>query len=550
MSSKPCKQCDQNFHVDEYEKQFHARMEVPEPTHCSWCRQKRRLAQINQINLFQRKCDATGETIISNFPQNSVYPIHSQPHWWSDAVDGTDHGRDFDFTRPFFEQWLELSESVPRPALMTDFFSDENSAYTNYAGKNKNCYLIFDSDENWDCFYCYGVNGSTNTSDCYRCQKMELCYECVDSQGCYGCSFVFNSNNCIDSAFLNNCTGVRNCIMCSNLSHKEYHILNQPVPKEEFERVKASLSDREVLMKKLAEFQEYRLKFPQKFMRGFQNENCTGNHLVQCKDAIFCFDSMNVWNGKYCYQMFMNTKDCLDVDEGGEAELLYECSNVGYNAYELRFCKNCLEQPTRLTYCDYCFGGCQDLFGCVGLKKKKFCILNKQYTQEEYEALVPKIIEHMKSTGEWGEFFPVDCSPFEYNLSMAQDHFPLNKEQALSLGHDWRDEDKKDFAAQTCTVPAAINDVDESICNEILACESCGKNYKIVKEELASYKKRGLPVPTMCFHCRHGRRLGTRTRRGLWQRNCDKCSAEIWTAYSPDRPETVYCEQCYLNEVY
>jgi len=31
----------------------------------------------------------------------------------------------------------------------------------------------------------------------------------------------------------------------------------------------------------------------------------------------------------------------------------------------------------------------------------KYCILNKQYSKEEYEELVPKIIEHMQKTGEW-----------------------------------------------------------------------------------------------------------------------------------------------------
>jgi len=545
-----CKKCQQAFQVDDHDRKFYEQMKVPEPTLCVWCRQKRRLSQINQINLFQRKCDATGETIISNFPQDTEYPIYSQVYWWSDKFDGVEYGKDFDFSRPFFEQWLGLSKAVPRPTLMTDFFSDENSEYTNYAGKNKNCYLIFDSDENWDCLYCYGVNGSTNTSDSYRCQKMELCYECVDSQGCYNCAFVFNSNNCTDSAFLNNCTGVRNSIMCSNLHQKEFHILNKPVTKEEFEQVKASLEDREVLDAKLVEFEKFKLQFPQKFMQGFQNENSTGNHLVQCKDAIFCFDSMNVWNGKYCTQMFMNTKDCLDVDEGGEAELLYECSNVGYNAYELRFCKNCLEQPTRLTYCDYCFGGCQDLFGCVGLKKKKFCILNKQYSQEEYEAMVPRIIEHMKKTGEWGEYFPVECSPFQYNLSMAQDHFPLTKEQALGQGHTWRDEDKKEHKPASCEVPSKINDVSADICGNILACKSCSKNYKITPQELAFYKKMKLPIPSDCFHCRHKRRVSGRTKRGLWDRKCDKCGVQIWTSYSPDRPETVYCEACYLSDIY
>ena len=42
-------------------------------------------------------------------------------------------------------------------------------------------------------------------------------------------------------------------------------------------------------------------------------------------------------------------------------------------------------------------------------------IFEKSYSEEEYNELVPKIIEHMKGGGEWGEFFPISHSPFGYN---------------------------------------------------------------------------------------------------------------------------------------
>ncbi len=66
-------------------------------------------------------------------------------------------------------------------------------------------------------------------------------------------------------------------------------------------------------------------------------------------------------------------------------------------------------------------------FLCVNLENKKYCILNKQYSKEEYEVLVPQIIEHMQKTGEWGEFFPVCLSPFGYNETVAQEHFKLDR---------------------------------------------------------------------------------------------------------------------------
>jgi hypothetical protein len=59
-----------------------------------------------------------------------------------------------------------------------------------------------------------------------------------------------------------------------------------------------------------------------------------------------------------------------------------------------------------------CGKGSSNLFGCIGLRGKEYCILNKQYTKEEYETLVPKIIEKMKADGEWGEFFHQRISPF------------------------------------------------------------------------------------------------------------------------------------------
>jgi hypothetical protein len=38
----------------------------------------------------------------------------------------------------------------------------------------------------------------------------------------------------------------------------------------------------------------------------------------------------------------------------------------------------------------------------------------------------------------------------------------------------------------------------------------------------------------------------------LWHRKCMKegCQNEFETSYAPERPEIVYCEKCYQQEVY
>jgi len=71
------------------------------------------------------------------------------------------------------------------------------------------------------------------------------------------------------------------------------------------------------------------------------------------------------------------------------------------------------------------------MFGCASIRDKQYCILNKQYTREEYEKLVPQIIEKMQADGERGEFLPERISPFGYNETVANEYFPLSKEEAI-----------------------------------------------------------------------------------------------------------------------
>lgn len=40
---------------------------------------------------------------------------------------------------------------------------------------------------------------------------------------------------------------------------------------------------------------------------------------------------------------------------------------------------------------------CNNCFGCVNLYQKDYCIFNKQYTKEEYEIIVPKLIQELEN---------------------------------------------------------------------------------------------------------------------------------------------------------
>lgn len=75
---------------------------------------------------------------------------------------------------------------------------------------------------------------------------------------------------------------------------------------------------------------------------------------------------------------------------GADSSLLYECYIVGDGAYNNKFCAECWPEARDTEYSFYCVQS-KDCFGCVNLKRKQYCILNKQYTREKYFKLKEKL---------------------------------------------------------------------------------------------------------------------------------------------------------------
>jgi hypothetical protein len=225
---------------------------------------------------------------------------------------------------------------------------------------------------------------------------------------------------------------------------------------------------------------------------------------------------------------------------------------------------------------------CHDLkncFGCVGLRKKQYCILNKQYTKEQYEELIPKIIEQMNvlpyvdnknRVYKYGEFFPSELSPFLYNETIAHEHFPLSKEEIIQKGFYWRDPEARDYAIEITNeeIPDTIEETDESIIGKVIECkhkgtcnEQCTEAFKLIPEEYSFYKRMNIPIPHLCPNCRHYERFKQVNPTKLYNRSCmcqqlnhsnhsGNCSQEFETTYSPEKLEILYCEKCYHQEVY
>lgn len=432
----------------------------------------------------------------------------------SDDFDATQYGRDFDFNRPFFEQFYEMLTTVPRH--ISNAVHNENSEYIISAHKNKNCYFVDEIDGSWDCYFGYNIQYCKNIVESIFVRDSEIGYDLAKAENCYAVFYSKNVFNCANSAFLMNCRNVKNSLFCANLRNKEYHIFNQPVSKEEFEEAWKQIFDesQETLKNNRQKFEDFLKTQPFPATLQINCEDCTGDYLSNCKNVKDSYWVDNSRDCRYCTDIHYS-KDCYDVNIY-EGELMYECIHVGPKGYG-QFFSQLGWYSMNLYYCVE-MHGCKDCFGCMSLKKKQYCIFNKQYSKEEYEDLKNRIIEHMKKTGEWGEFFPVKMSPYPYNHTMAQRFYPLAKEEVLKRGWEWMDEEDR-------------------------------KEFRLTEAEVKFYKKYGIPVPTTSPIERIEnlwRKMGIRK---LFHRKCDQCKTEIKSSVSPDSEKLIYCEKCYISKI-
>ena len=365
-----------------------------------------------------------------------------------------------------------------------------------------------------------------------------------------------------------NCKNCTDCFGCVNLRNKSYCIFNEQLTKDEYKNrlAKIQLNSRSNVEKMRSKFLEFAKEFIVPALVENHSTDVSGNWLDECKNVEVGFNCEKTEDGKYLFGI-MEAKDVMDYTYWGKnSELIYECSSIGRQCSSVFFSNECWDQLIKSQYCVNCHSS-SDLFGCVGLRKKQYCILNKQYAREEYEKLVTQIKEQMNtmpykdSLGReyrYGSTFPLDIHAFAYNETIAQELFPISREEAVEQGYRWINTEAKNhnITLKGEDVPDSIEQVDEQILKETIGCahkgkcnHQCTEAFKITPSDLNFYKRLGIPLPQLCPNCRHFARLAQRAPIKLFDRTCAKCGKEIKTSYAPDRKEIIYCEQCYQQEV-
>ena len=565
METKQCQNCNKDFIIEPDDFLFYEKIKVPPPTFCFDCRLQRKMIRRNERNLHKINCKKCTTSVVSMYGENTKFNIFCNDCWWKDGWGPIDFGINYDFSKSFFDQFLDLSLSVPRVSLFQKV--NINSPYTNHSDHNKNCYLCFNNGFIEDSMYCKWGVSSRQIFDCYNASDSELCYELNECSRCSKSSYLFFCKGCIDCYYLYSCRNCSNCFLSSNLINKKYVFKNKQYTKEEYEeKIKKFFENAsyKIHLDILDAFNnEILLKTPRKFRFDGKVVNSLGDYLFGgCKNLKKCFHMDKSEDCGYCVDD-SDMKDSYDSYESAfNCELQYDChacnrlsrgkfNSISYDCHDINYSEMCHNSS--------------NLFACIGLRNKSYCILNKQYTKEQYEELVPKIIKHMSdmpyidSKGrvyKYGEFFPSELSPFAYNETIAQEYFPLTKEQAIDQGYKWKDKEERNYSIDIRTedIWDSIRDIpDTDILNKVIECahkgtcnQQCTEAFKIIPEELSFYRRMNLPLPRLCPNCRHYERLAQRNPMKLWHRKCMKkgCNNEFETSYAPERPEIVYCEKC------
>ncbi len=579
QETKNCQNCKTDFVIEPNDSGFYEKMHVPAPTFCPDCRRQRRNSWRNTFSLYSRKCDSCQKSVVSLYSpavlagrQDSGITNYCNKCWWSDNWDPKSFGVDYDFSRPFFTQMRELVGRVPHMSVVNDDgIASLNCEYTHDWWFSKNCYMAFSGWRVENVMYSFFILAGRDIMDCMNIRsKSEWLYECMITSLSYQVKYSRFNTACIDSQFLLYCKNCQDCFMCINLVGKKYFFKNKQYSKEEYEKILESykLDTYSGVEKAKEEFERFILSFPRKHLDLWYSLNCTGDLVSHSKNVKNSFVLKKSENCRYC-EFGADDKECYDLTMTGEAQECYESVVADHSQHNFFGLFSVKSQD--IYYCQHCHN-CKYCFGCVGLRNASYCIFNKQYTKEEYEELLPKIIAHMnempyrdkqENIYKYGEYYPTELSPFGYNETIAQEFVPLDKEDAQVKGYNWQDNMQRTTGKETLlpeNIPDSINDITESILNEVLCCINCQRNYKIVPNEFIFYQKMKIPIPRKCFNCRHADRVKKRNPFKLWHRTCmcdkdhtnheGKCAEEFETSYSPDRPEIVYCEKCWQQEVY
>lgn len=549
------KYCEGEFDITKEDIEFLKMLRVPAPNYCPTCRRMRRLTHMGWSQLFKRECDAPGhgESMISIFSKECPFPVYDYKYFMEDEFDVFSFGVDYEKEIDPAKQLIELRKKFPVPSFLNRDPSSINSEYSNGGRDLKNGYYVMACYHVEDAWYSLMINKSRNVMDSYNIHDSEFVYDSVNSDHLYKSSFIYFSSNCTDSYFLFDCKNCMDCFGCVNLRNSKYCVYNKQLTKEDYESFIASVVpfSRDVIKECRDKFWELVKSLPLNGSRIIASDNVIGAKINNSRNLFDVTDGNNSENVRHADGV-LSHKDSMDfLYSGGHSSLLYMCTNIGSQSSRVKFSVS----SKFCTNCEFVFNSknLNNCFMCFGLQNKSYCILNKQYTQEEYFKITDDIKYEMLKRGEYSDGPGMEFSAQAYNFSIGQILYPLTDIEIKKFGgYTAKDPDTNIGSMETLNVgqlPETINKITDDILDKAIICELTNRPFRIISSELSFLKRMGFPIPTIHPSLRMSNRWKISPVGKKYKTACKKCNKEMESLFDPMDNYILYCENCYKQEV-
>lgn len=547
-----CALSGQKWEMTEREIGWYKKFNVPPSKYSPLTRWRLMTAFFCGWQWWYNKHAETGEPVLSYIHPASGYKVLPDKEW---------HNRDFSVIntrynpeQPFFEQFDEFNKQIPQ-AASKDVKESFNSLSVVSLGDEDSFFVLAGNTKR--SINCSCAKDTEDSAEIYWSTKVQTSYNIVNSHRIHNCKYLRECFDCMNSSFLFDCRDCEDCFGAVNRRRKKYLWFNKQLTEEEYKKriVAVDLSCRNQLDQYINRFKELIEKegvWPENFNDAV--ENCTGEYLEGCTDLEMCFAcnprSRNLF---YCTFVHGASNDCAFCCGPNLSNYCYysipsECSHAFF-CYEtfkctnVEYCMNCMN-------CDYCFA-------CSGLQRKKYCIFNQQYSEEEYWEKLDEIKCNLLDRDEYGEYFPARYAPgyFPDAGALVFDGQDMGKifgaleydpESMGAIGERLADTSRM---RQVSEVPDCINEMDPDEWTGVPVFDpSVNRRFAYVRPEIEFYKTNQIAPPKIHFIPRV-KQLYWEGNIGVFQNGeCAECGKKIMFAENRTyRNRKILCKPCYLE---
>ena len=188
LERRTCRRCGSDFAIFQGDRDMLDKLaptvggekfEIPLPTCCPSCRERRRLLFRKERILYKRTCDKCNKHMVAIFPQEYERKIYCPQCRYSDSHDPTQYGQDIDRTKPLLQQMQDLQRVVPILGLFNGT-NLQNSLFTQHSEAVKDCYLCGAIVSSEDALYSIGISACDTLIDVSMGTNVSIAYEGIN----------------------------------------------------------------------------------------------------------------------------------------------------------------------------------------------------------------------------------------------------------------------------------------------------------------------------------------------------------------------------------